>query len=43
MPTALTLTEAVDIMAGRTLDMKARPGKEIHVKDNFLSRERGEL
>ena len=43
VPAALTLTEAVDIMAGRTLDMKARPGRELHNKDNFLSQERGKL
>jgi NADH-quinone oxidoreductase subunit G len=43
VPSALTVTEAVDLMAGRDLDMKARPGRELHVKDNYLSAERGRL
>lgn len=40
---ALTLSEIVDLMAGRSIDAKARPKEHLHVKDNFLSMERGEV
>jgi NADH-quinone oxidoreductase subunit G len=43
VPEALTVQEVVTLMAGKSLDAPARPGREIHVKDNFLSQERGRL
>lgn len=43
VPAALTLSEAVELMAGKELDMKARPSREIHNKNNYQTLERGKL
>jgi NADH-quinone oxidoreductase subunit G len=43
VPSALTLNEAVDLMSGKEVDMRARPGRELHNKTNYLSQERGEV
>lgn len=43
VPEALTVTEVFTLLAGKSLDLSARPGREIHVKDNYLAQERGRL
>lgn len=43
VPEALTVQEAITLMSGKDLDLNARPGREIHVKDNYLTQERGRL
>lgn len=40
---ALTLTEAVDLMSGKDLDINLRPQPPHHLKTNFFTNERGTL
>lgn len=40
---ALTLEEAVNLLSGKDLDMQLRPKRELHVKENYLTLERGRL
>ncbi len=43
VPQALDLTECINLMSGKDLDLKLRPKEEKHIKQNYLTSERGQL
>jgi NADH-quinone oxidoreductase subunit G len=43
VPEALTVSEVMTLLSGKSLDLSARPGREIHIKDNYLTQERGRI